>query len=99
MSLSSLPKSSARNAQSGQALLEYILLISIVTSFFVILMDGLGKVDLVKKIMAPLSGDFAHSYRYGHPKALGYDDGGPRKHPRATGPGENIRIFYAKSPK
>jgi hypothetical protein len=84
-----------KDSQSGQAIFEYILLVSIVTAIFVVLMNGLGKFDIIGKLMKPLSSDYAHAYQYGHPKALGFDDGGPQKHPRAVG-GDNFRIFYAK---
>lgn len=85
--------------ERGQATVEYILLISIVVSLFVILADGIGKAGLMTKLMGPLSGDYAHAYRYGHPKALGYDDGGPKKHPRwnTNGSNDNFRIFYVRT--
>ncbi|MFL5812388.1 MAG: hypothetical protein ACJ763_02325 [Bdellovibrionia bacterium] len=82
-------------SEEGQAILEYILLISIVGLLFVGLMNGLGKIDVIKRLMKPLNGDYAHAYQYGHPKALGFDDGGPQKHPRAIG-GDSFRIFYAR---
>lgn len=82
------------HSEQGQAILEYILLISIVSVLFGVVLSGVGKLDIVGKLMKPLSGDFAHAYRYGHPKALGFDDGGPQKHPRANG-GDSFRIFYA----
>jgi hypothetical protein len=85
-----------RSKEEGQAILEYILLLSIVTGFFVMLMSGLGKFDVGGKLMKPLSSDFAHAYRYGHPKALGYDDGGPLKHPRAIDGTDSFRIFYVR---
>jgi hypothetical protein len=80
---------------SGQAVLEYILLLTLVVSLFGVIASSLGKFDIGGKLLGPLSGDFAHAYRYGHPKALGYDDGGPKKHPRANG-GDNFRIFYVR---
>lgn len=82
-------------SQSGQAVLEYILLLTVVVSLFGVIASTLGKVDIGGKLLGPLSGDFAHAYRYGHPKALGYDDGGPKKHPRAIG-GDSFRIFYVR---
>jgi hypothetical protein len=81
--------------ENGQAILEYILLVSIVGLMFVAMMKSLGKFDVIGKLMKPLNGDYAHAYQYGHPKALGFDDGGPQKHPRAIG-GDSFRIFYAR---
>ncbi len=80
-------------SESGQAVFEYVLLLLLVVVVFITVANGIGKVDVGGKLMKPLSGDFAHAYRYGHPKALGFDDGGPQKHPRAEG-GDSFRIFY-----
>jgi hypothetical protein len=82
-------------SEQGQAITEYILLISILSVLFGLVLAAVGKMDIVGKLMKPLSGDYSHAYQYGHPKALGFDDGGPTKHPRANG-GDNFRIFYAK---
>ncbi len=82
-------------SESGQAVLEYVLLLTLVVSIFGVISSALGKFDFAGKLLGPLSGDFAHAYRYGHPKALGFDDGGPKKHPRANG-GDNFRIFYVR---
>lgn len=79
--------------ESGQAMMEYILLLAIVVSFYVIVAKGLTEMGISEKLMRPLTESFASAYQYGHPKAKGYDDGGPEYHPRAVEGGTNFRIF------
>ena len=65
-----------------------------VVAMFMTVSNGLKKIGLTTLMMAPLQGTFAAAYQYGHPKALGYDNGGPVNHPRATDAGaNNFRIF------
>jgi hypothetical protein len=79
----------------GQAITEYLLLISFVVGFYLIISLGLKKLDLEFKLTLPIKAAFASAYRYGHTQAKGYDDGGPINHPRAEVVGENnFRIFY-----
>lgn len=84
----------ARNEQ-GQAFTEYILLVAIVVGIYVTVMTGLKKVGLAAKLTKPLQTDFAAAYRFGHPKAKGYDNGSsPTYHPRVDDGGDhNFRIF------
>lgn len=80
--------------QSGQGTVEYIVLLAVIVSFYLVIAQGFGKIGFSKKLLAPLNQDFARAYQYGHPKAKGYDDGGPAFHPRIEGGGENnFRIF------
>lgn len=83
--------------QSGQAVIEYILLLAIVVGFYFIIWEGIRGLRLERKLMKPLSEDFAAAYRYGHPKAKGFDDGGPYYHPRAIGGQRNFRIFLNRT--
>jgi Flp pilus assembly pilin Flp len=83
--------------ERGQTTVEYILLLAAIVSFFLIIGRGLKGRDLTKALTKPLTEDFAFAYKYGHPKARGYDEGAPRMHPRA-GAGEdpsNFRIFIS----
>jgi hypothetical protein len=77
---------------SGQATIEYVLLIATVVSFYLIVLRGLGRIGVSSRVAGPITGEFARAYRYGHPKAKGPDDGGPDLHPRFLG-GNNFRIF------
>ncbi|OFZ52747.1 MAG: hypothetical protein A2428_03340 [Bdellovibrionales bacterium RIFOXYC1_FULL_54_43] len=80
---------------SGQATVEYILLVSFVAMAFMLLSGMIGDIQLTERLMKPLKQDYARAYQYGNPKAKGYDDGGPLHHPRAVpGSGEgNFRLF------
>lgn len=69
-----LAESSAN--ESGQGMVEYILMVAIVVGAFMMLMAGLSKSGLMKKMMAPLNTDFAKIYQYGH------KDGDSAKHVR-----------------
>ncbi len=85
-------KGARTNRESGQAVVEYILLLAIVTSIFIVVSKGLTRAGLTKLLMKPLREDFSRAYQYGHPKALGFDDGGPKNHPRAEGE-NSFRLF------
>jgi hypothetical protein len=78
--------------EGGQTTVEYILLISIIAGLFAAVSRGLANSRIGDALMKPLNKDFAMAYKYGHPKARGYDEGGPEMHPRIT-EGNNFRIF------
>lgn len=86
-------------SQSGQATLEYILILSIVVLGVITVFRGLERLDLQSKLRKPIAGEFARAYRYGHPRAKGYEDGneynsgGPEMHPRVSAEG-NFRVFF-----
>ena len=85
--------------ESGQATVEYILIVSAVVSFYVMLARGLNSSGLASKLAAPITTDFARAYQYGRIDAKGYDDGGPINHPRAVEKGNNnFRIFINPTP-
>lgn len=52
--------------ESGQSILEYILLLAIVTSLVLLAMVGLDKIGLQQKLMSPIQEKFAQIYQYGH---------------------------------
>jgi len=79
--------------QSGQAIVEYILLISIVVGLFLIVSRGLNQGNLAVVITKPIKEDYAKVYKYGHPKASGVDDPeGPARHPRFEG-SNSFRLY------
>ncbi len=86
--------------QSGQAITEYILLIAIIAGFFAMIAASLRKMNIEARLMKPISSDFARTYQYGHPKAVGYEEEGGQDvqyHPRArpqAGSG-NFRMFIS----
>lgn len=81
------------DSESGQAVIEYILLLSMVVAIFIAVSQGLTRAGLTKLLMTPLTGNFSRAYQYGHPEALGYEDGGPKNHPWAES-GENSFRFF-----
>ena len=81
--------------ESGQALIEYVLLICLIAGMINILNRGMPA--FLASLEAPLRVDFKRAYRNGHPKACGFEDpdpcsGQPEKHPRHLG-GDNFRLF------
>jgi hypothetical protein len=89
-----------RKDHSGQAVMEYIVLLAIVVGMYAFLMRELSKRDMFQKMQKPLTADFTATYRYGHPKAKGIDDGGPVNIPTVQSKGyddSNFRIFYNPS--
>lgn len=89
-------KSRRVRAEQGQGLVEYALLLVIIFGMGRVISGELPR--LLKKIGDPLKGDFVRAYKYGHPKACGFDNdpppcsGSPEKHPRYVLPGSS-RMF------
>lgn len=81
--------------EQGQAVLEYILMLSVVVTLFGIVMQSMGKIGLAQKVQKSIMGPFASAYQFGHVKAKGFEDG-PEYHPRAVGGNNNFRIFITK---
>ena len=82
-----------QNRSSGQAVTEYILLLAVLISIFSLILNLLGKTDVIANLKKPLEKDFAFTYRYGHPQARGQNDGGPKYIPQQHDPDQNFRIF------
>jgi len=79
-------ESSGISGNSGQAIVEYVLLMAIVVYFFSIVIGGLKNMEFSNMMVNPVKKEFASAYCYGHPKAIGFDEnGGPYMHPRAPG--------------
>jgi hypothetical protein len=79
--------------QSGQGVVEYVLMLSVAVFAYLLLAKGMKEAGVAEKLMRPITQDFAAAYRYGHPKAKGPEDGAPEFHPRDTSGGTNFRIF------
>jgi hypothetical protein len=71
--------------ESGQTIVEFVLLMIIVVLGFIFVSKGLTvvgfKKGLEKTVMSPITTDFAMAYKYGHPKAKGPDEGSLDHHP------------------
>ena len=86
-----------KRSDLGQAVVEYIILLAILVGLYGAMIRQLGEREVFKKMQKPLTKDFAATYRYGHPKAKGMDDGGPVNIPTVQSKGyddQNFRIFY-----
>lgn len=84
------------NKASGQAVMEYILLLAIIVSIYTLIINGLMGSNAVTALKKPLEKDYKYTYRYGHPKARGQEDGGPLFIPQKyepSGQTQNFRIF------
>jgi len=83
--------------QAGQAMTEYILLLSILVALFSLLVRLLGETRIVDRLKNRLEKDYKYTYRYGHPKARGPDDDGGVKYiPQYIDPNgvpKDFRIF------
>lgn len=87
--------------QSGQATVEYILILSVVVAIFVTLRGALGDLDLAGGIAGPIQTELRRAYQYGDADTIGPDErNGPVNHIRATVPaGKNFRIFMNPGPR
>jgi uncharacterized protein (UPF0333 family) len=79
--------------ESGQAVVEYLLLLSVIVSAYVGVARYLTTSGFTQKLTTPITGAFAATYRYGDPKAKGPEDGSPDRHPRAENGQDSFRIF------
>ncbi len=78
--------------ESGQSVIEYVLILSIIVSFYMGLVTVIDKARLAERLAGPVVGSYAKTYKYGNPTAKGYDEGSPENHPRATADGK-VRLF------
>ena len=76
-----------KKIQKGQALVEYVLLVMMIAGLSKLLFGMMPR--LFTALEKPLTGDLKAAYRYGNPKACGYDadeggdcNGEPTNHPR-----------------
>jgi len=93
-------KKSLLRAESGQATLEYVLLLAVLVMVAGIVGKGLERAGLAKTLMKPITEEYAYTYKYGLAAARGFDEGTPNLHPRVTEPrGSNFRIFLNPRPK
>ncbi len=77
----------------GQAMLESMLLLSVILGLYLIFVRGWNEIHFDQLVLARITGPFAAAYCYGHPKAKGFDDGGPQYHPRAESGEGSFRLF------
>jgi hypothetical protein len=68
--------------ESGQAITEYILLLLTVVGAFVTISQFIANSGLAQNLTNSMTQSFSHAYQYGNSKTLGFEDGGPKDHPR-----------------
>jgi hypothetical protein len=78
---------------AGQAVIEYILMLSAIVAIYASVLSFFGRFGLEKRLVAPITQDFAKTYQFGDPKAAGFDDGDPKRHPRIQGCEDCFRLF------
>ena len=83
--------------QSGQAIMEYILMVMIVVICWGVVYRTLRHSDIPDKLAKPIREDFARAYKYGHPQARGWDEGRPSKHVRIE-ESDNFRLYINPRP-
>lgn len=84
--------------ESGQAFTEYLILMAMTVSLYLLMVQGLQKMRLEEKLALLFQKYYAVVYQYGHPKVKGFEEGGPTYHPRVLG-GDNFRIFLNPIPQ
>lgn len=80
-------------SKSGQALVEYVVLLAVVAGVIFLLFKQLPK--LFAALEAPLRKDYRFVYKYGDKDTRGFNDEGetgPVRHPRYSKP-NNFRLF------
>jgi hypothetical protein len=89
--------SGAQQSQDGQATIEYILILAVAVGLFMAFVRASGRLQIEQKIMRPLTEDFAHAYRLGHPQARARDEeGGPNLIARDR---DKVRLFLNPKPE
>lgn len=78
--------------ESGQAVTEYVLILSIIVMFYMAMMSMIDRLHLGERLAGPIVGSYANTYKYGNPTAKGFDEGTPENHPRAV-IGGKVRLF------
>lgn len=85
-----------KNPQAGQAILEYVLVMTLVIAALLVVMGRLKQSDFFfKNITQPIAGYLQYNYKYADATAQGWDEGAPRKHIQISQPGgsQTFRLF------
>lgn len=88
-----------RKSESGQATTEYIILVAIIALAVISVKQALYRANVADRMMGNRSAvtQYQAAYKYGHPKAKGFDEGAPEHHPRFDTGGTNFRIFIRQA--
>jgi hypothetical protein len=77
---------------SGQAVLEYVLLLAIIVALYGAVINLLTQSRVFESVKAPFVKEYVYIYQFGHKDARGAD-GGPIYIPQHHDPEQNFRIF------
>lgn len=77
--------------------MEYVLLLLIVIGGYSIIFRWFNNFGLADKLASPLTTTYARVYKYGHPKAKGFDEGTPEFHPRIVVNGKTRMFINPRS--
>jgi Flp pilus assembly pilin Flp len=82
-------------SQRGQTMVEYLLVMFVVVSAIVVVIGKLKQNEFFfKKFTEPLVKHITFNYKYGDPRAMGWDEGNPRLHIQIQEPeGQTFRMF------
>lgn len=83
------------SGQSGQALVEYILVTFLVITMLAISFKWFKRSEyFFKNITKPVVAHIRYNYKYGDPTAQGWDEGEAKKHIEIVHPeGQTFRLF------
>ena len=85
-----------RKRQSGQTMVEYMLIMLVVVGALIGILSRLKKSQFFyKNFTEPLVKYVRYNYKYGDPKAQGWDEGSPSRHIQISKPndGQTFRLF------
>ena len=89
----------ARGGEAGQSMVEYLLVLAVIVTAVLLLLNLLKSSDFFyRKVTEPLVKYIIYDYKYGDPRAQGWDEGSPRLHVQISRPneGQTFRLFQPK---
>ncbi len=85
--------------QRGQSIVEYMLVLIVIVSALLLILKLMKESNFFyKNISEPLVKHIAYNYKYGDPKAQGWDEGSPKLHIQISRPneGQTFRMFQPR---
>lgn len=84
--------------QRGQTMVEYLLMMAIMLGAVIVVMGKLKQSNFFfKRFTEPLVKHITYNYKYGDPRAQGWDEGTPKLHIQISEPsGATFRLFQPK---
>jgi hypothetical protein len=81
--------------QRGQTMLEYLLMMAIMMGALIVMIGKLKQTNFFyKRLTEPLVKHITYNYKYGDPRAQGWDEGNPKLHIQISEPsGATFRLF------